>query len=181
VSEATAADWLAAVAAVGAALAAILAVVVGCLQWDATRRQTRIAAFDLQYDIYRNLSETIAGMSLVVTDEEREAIRSASQRAVFLFDPMLEEHFHRLADLARNASIARANRQQREQRTNVRTTLDEQRDQQEDRDVEDLRALWQQIRPLLREDLREWRKPTNPMHWVHWVDDAFDWLEGKHR
>lgn len=166
--EATPADWLSAIAATVAGFAATAAAVTAYLQWDATQRQTRASILKHQIEVYLQLSRTIGGLSLVVTNEAERDILVACDNAILIFDPLLEADLTRLMQLAINANRARANRQSHSANTGS--------GEQEDRDNEELRTLWQRLRPMLRAEMREWRNVNHPLTWV---DDLFDWLEGR--
>jgi len=166
VSEASPADWWSAIAATVAGFAATAAAITAYLQWDATRRQTRASILKHQIEVYLHLSRTIGGLSLVVTDEDERDILVACDNAILIFDPNLEADLTRLMQLAINANRARANRHS--QGGNLGSS------QQEDRDNEELRTLWQRLRPRLRAEIGEWRNLSHPFTWI---DDVFDWLE----
>lgn len=138
------------------------------LQWDATRRQSRVSVLRHQLDCYLQLSRTIGGLSIVVTNNDEREILAACDVAILVFDPKSETDLTKLMQFTRNANIARANRQS--QYANQGPS------DKEYSDNEALRALWQSLKPMLRSEIREWRKTNHPLSWL---DDVLDWIEGR--
>ncbi len=161
-------EWWSVIAATVAGFAAIAAAVTAYLQWDATRKQSRVSVLAHQLEAYLQLSRTIGGLSLVVTSEDERAILAACDRAILVFDPTLESSLTRLMQLAIDANRARANRQSQSANTGS--------GEQENMDNEELRTLWQRLRPMLRAEMREWRNVNHPFAWV---DNLLDWIEGR--